>query len=129
MEEREMLAKVETGFSALYLDESYCRACVLKALHGNNPHCPRCHGELSAKQLGSFLKNERVKCSACGSYFTALTDTMFSNTRMTFSEIIFLLFFLAQKYRPEWIAERINLDVTSVRIWRRKLNEVVRRHT
>lgn len=108
-------------FSSTWLDEVRCRTIILGWLHKGEAQCPRCHAELDEKRSESFWLNERVQCSVCDRYFTALTDTIFSGTRLSFAAITLMLFLIADGKSAASIAQRVGIDATSVRTWRRKL--------
>ena len=110
-------------FDADFLEEDRCRGWILRRLH-KEAKCPRCYGELTEKQAETFWRNERVQCGMCERFFTALTDTIFSGTRMNFREIVLLLVLLGLQHPAKFIASRVHCDVSSVRMWRSKFKSV-----
>ncbi len=107
-------------FSANFLDENKCREWLIRKLH-REPRCPRCTARLTEKQTESYFRNERVKCGICKRYFTALTDTIFSGTRMSFKRIVYLLFLIGSGWNSLYIADCVGIDPSAVRFWRRRL--------
>lgn len=131
MEQREMLTipnrckselseAIVREFSADMLQEDRCRDLVLHTIH-KEARCPRCLAELQRKQVINFWANERVQCHICGRFSTALSDTVLSGTKLTFTKIALLLFMLGTHAEARDVAWRIGIDVSAVRAWRRKL--------
>jgi transposase-like protein len=111
-------------FSADFLDDEYCRQWILKKLHPNEDvFCPGCEvsdSVLTGKRAERFWMAKRVKCSYCGKYFTALTDTFLSGIHMTFKEIILLVMLLGLGCSNTSIAKFIGYNEETIRIWRKK---------
>lgn len=108
-------------FSAKFLNENYCREWTLRKLH-KEARCPRCLATLTAKQEQSFWQMERVKCSVCELFFTALTGTMFSGTRMSFARLVYLLFLIGTGWNALYVASCVGLTESAVRFWQKKLH-------
>jgi transposase-like protein len=111
-------------FCAGFLDEGACRSWILGQLHREGPRCPECRKGLQEKYHNRFWQNERIRCPLCGKWFTALTDTIFQGTHMGFREILLLAVFLGLNQPAKYIAEILDIDEETVRLWRCKFNQV-----
>ena len=112
------------AFCAGFLDEGTCRTWILGQLHREGPRCPGCRQSLPVKYHDRFWQNERIKCPLCGKWFTALTDTIFQGTHMGFREIVLLAVFLGLNLPAKYIAEILDIDEETVRLWRCKFNHL-----
>jgi transposase-like protein len=117
--EGSLIDSIVQEFSAGFLNEERCRIRILRTIH-KEAQCPRCRADIKGDSFFKFWENKRVQCNTCGRYFTALTDTVFSHTRMSFSEIVIMLFLMGVGRSSSDIADRISIDVSMVRAWRRK---------
>lgn len=120
MTPQEASGAIRAGF----LDEQACRRWVLSRLHPEGPICPGCEHPLHEKYRDRFWQNERIRCPLCGKWFTALTDTIFQGTHMGFREILLLAVFLGLNQPAKYIAEILDIDEETVRLWRCKFNQV-----
>lgn len=100
------------------LNPRSCRLWIIRQLHPRGAFCPSCHKPVSERSLPKFLNNEKVKCSECGKFFTALTGTFIAGTHMDFAEIFFLSLCLEIGLSAKSIADRMGLDPDTVRLWR-----------
>jgi len=116
--------EASSAFCAGFLDESTCRRWILSRLHPTGPLCPGCKQTLPDKYQDRFWENERIRCPLCGKWFTALTDTIFQGTHMGFREILLLALFLGLNQPAKYIAEILDIDEETVRLWRCKFNQV-----
>ncbi len=119
-----MPADVLREFRAEILDEPWCRLWILKRLHGDLPRCPGCAVSIPEKSLQRFWMGARVRCDACGKFFTALTDTFLSGCHLSFQEVVMLAFMLSIEVPDKRIAELIEISAEAVRIWRHKFEAI-----
>ena len=101
-----------------FFNEVACREWILKRLHLSAERCPGCGEKIPEKALPRFYEAERVKCSSCGKFFTALTGTFLSGCQLTFAEVIALAMFLSPDITDRKIAEVLSMSQANVRIWR-----------
>jgi transposase-like protein len=125
-------ADVLKEFRAEILDEPWCRLWILKRLHRRDPRCPGCDVPVPEKSLQRFWLGARIRCDACGKFFTALTDTFLSGCHLSYQEIVLLGFLLAMDSHSmngisdKQIAELLEISAEAVRIWRHKFSAVDR---
>jgi transposase-like protein len=111
-------------FCAGFLDEAQCRRWILERLHPKGAFCPECGQELAGRCEDRFWENTRVRCPRCRRQFTALKGTMFQGIHMSFGTIMLLALFLAMNQPARTVAELLNIDQETVRVWRRRFDEV-----
>ena len=115
----------QEAFAALnadFMNQTKCREWILNKLHPAGAFCPGCGGSLDdAVRIKNFYNGDRLSCSICGKYFTALTGTPFSGAHLDFKGL-FLLAALAGCGIPDKIiAEKLKITLQSARTWRIKL--------
>ena len=108
-------------FNYRYFSEDFCRKHVLETLHQELIHCPKCKIDVGSEQLQRFWECKRLKCVHCGKFFTALTGTVLSGCHLTFSQLLFIAVFLEQGMPLNEIAERVEINVESVRLWKHRI--------
>jgi transposase-like protein len=109
------------SFSAKFLDEDKCISWILSRLHGGNAYCPNCGAIiLDTQRLQHFWGCERFKCKKCGTFFTALTDTIFSGAHLSLRELYLMMLLIAAGLKDKMIAEKLAISTESVRLWRSK---------
>ncbi|MCX5841134.1 MAG: hypothetical protein NTY16_06735 [Deltaproteobacteria bacterium] len=108
-------------FNFHYFSEDFCRKRVLETLHPDAARCPQCKNQVAADQLRRFWECKRLKCASCGKFFTALTGTVLSGCHLTFSQLLFLAVFLERDMPLNEIAERVEINVESVRLWKHRI--------
>ena len=114
-------------FGAGFLDEGVCRWWILKKIHGDGQiTCPECHVPLTDVALRRFWEGNRIRCRACGKYFTALTKTFLSGCHMNFREIVLLADFLHHNYPAREIARILRISPETVRLWEIKFGALER---
>lgn len=120
-------ADVARTFSADFLDEDACRHWILEKIYnGMDISCPKCSMPLTEKGLRRFLMAERIRCHACGKFFTALTDTFLQGCHLTFRDIILLATFLHFDIHHREIARILRISPETVRLWEIKFSALER---
>ncbi|MEN6623625.1 MAG: hypothetical protein ABFD50_19025 [Smithella sp.] len=117
-------ADVLKSFNADFLDEDRCRVWIMWLLHRDITQCPKCGEEIPQHLWRSFWICNRIRCSHCHTYFTALTGTFLSGCHMKFREIILLSFMLSLGASDKAIAETLKISAENVRLWRLKFKEL-----
>ena len=113
------------SFKADFLDEDLCRRWILDTIyHGQDIACPQCSKQLTAKSLQRFRTAERVRCHACGKFFTALTGTFLQGCHLTFRQIILLAVFLYFGINHAAIADKVGVSEETVRLWQKKFQAI-----
>ena len=111
-------ADVAGKFSAEFLDEDVCRRWILEKIYdGMAISCPQCSALLTENRLRRFWLAERIRCHACGKFFTALTDTFLQGCHLAFREIILLAIFLHFNIHHREIASILRISTETVRLW------------
>ena len=119
------LHDVAMSFSADFLDEDTCRRWILGIIyHEKDFSCPQCSAPLTGKGLLRFRAAQRVRCHACGKFFTALTGTFLQGCHLTFRQIILLAVFLYFGIRHEAIANKVGISEETVRLWQKKFQAI-----
>jgi transposase-like protein len=114
-------------FNARFLDEVYCRHWILTAIHGEGPDtCPACHAALTGVVLQRFWEGRRIRCRACGKFFTARTGTFLDGCHMDFREVVLLAVFLHFRIHPREIARILKVSPETVRLWEIKFSALER---
>lgn len=118
---------VAQDFQADFLDEAACRSWILTRIHGDGEHrCPGCHVVLDEKSLPRFWEGKRIRCRACGKFFTALTGTFLAGCHMTFRGVILFAIFLHFKISTREIARILRISPETVRLWEIKFQALGR---
>jgi len=115
---------VMTAPAHAFFNEAVCREWILKRLHPDGAYCPGCGLAVPERALPRFWEAERVKCSACGKFFTALTGTFLSGCQLDFCRVIRLADLLALGVPDKKIAEILPMSAANVRIWRNKYKAI-----
>ena len=119
------LHEVALSFNADFLDEESCRRWILDNIyHEKDFSCPQCSAPLTVKGLLRFRTAERVRCHACGKFFTALTGTFLQGCHLTFRQIILLAVFLYFGIRHTVIAGKVGISEETVRLWQKKFQAI-----
>ena len=118
------MTEAATAFGVEFLDESACRAWILKTLHGDAPaRCPECGSILNEKAQDRFWSGSRVKCS-CGKFFGALTGTVLSGCHLDYRSIMLLAVYLFFGAKADHIARKLGISAETVRLWRIKFRGI-----
>ena len=114
---------VAGAFNAGFLDEVARRHWILNAVHcGQDISCPQCTAPLTRKNILRFSLAKRIRCHACGKFFTALTGTFLQGCHLSFRQIILLAVFLHFGIRPATIADKVGVSEETVRLWQKKFS-------
>jgi len=98
----------------------------LKAIHGSDGiDCPECHASLTGVALQRFWEGKRIRCCACGKFFTALTGTFLSGCHMSFSQFILLAVLLQFNVHHRAIATILRISTETVRLSERSIYEFI----
>jgi transposase-like protein len=112
------------AFEALnvdFLDEAKCRAWLLKKLHPADPVCPGCARAIEdPTRLQRFWRGQRLNCEHCNKFYTALTDTIFSGSHLSFRQLFLLAALSGAGIKDPALAAAINITPESCRLWRKK---------
>ena len=118
---------VAKAFSADFLDEVACRRWILETMYDAVCFtCPQCSAPLTEKGLRHFWLSERIRCYACGKFFTALSGTFLQGCHLAFREIILLAVFLCFKIHHREIARILKISPETVRLWHKKFSALER---
>jgi transposase-like protein len=123
-------AEVGAKFQFELLDRGeVCRWFVTR-LHPQGFQCPNCSRDLtdSARRLEKWESLEQVRCPHCLTKFTAKTGTLLEGCKLEPREVFLLANYLDLEVPPRRIAERLRVDIGTVRSWQQKfqaLAEVV----
>jgi len=123
-------ADLGRDFGATFLDETKCRNWIIAMIHGDGSvFCPGCRAELEGNALRRFWEGKRIRCRACGKYFTALTGTFLAGCHLSFTEIVLFAVFLYFSIPPREIARILRISQETVRLWEIKFQalEKIRR--
>ena len=107
---------VARAFGADFLDEAFCRQWILSRLH-SEILCPQCRSTLTERALRRFKKGARIRCNACGKFFTALTGTFLSGCHLDYRSLILLPLLLRFGLRRDRIASVLHVSAEMVRLW------------
>ncbi|MBI5598407.1 MAG: hypothetical protein HY890_01565 [Deltaproteobacteria bacterium] len=106
------------------LDEAACRAWVLETLHPRGAHCPGCAARIEdATTLKNFWAGRRCACK-CGRWFTALADTPFHGTQLSYGQICLiaaLADIMATGLSVFKISAAAGVSDDTARVWIKKL--------
>jgi transposase-like protein len=114
---------VLASFMESIMDEERCRAWLIRRLHGADWSCPGCSRPVNSNLLARYFDGGRIKCSACGTFFTALSGTFLSGVHFNCRQIIVMYFMMSQGIFDKQISETVGINIESVRLWRKKLND------
>lgn len=117
--------EVAQAFGADFLDEAFCRQWILSRLH-SGARCPQCHRPLAGRALPRFKKGARIRCNACGKFFTALTGTFLSGCHLDYRSMILLPLLLRFGLRHDRIAATLHVSAGMVRLWEIKFQALER---
>ena len=127
MERTEMLAKKAKTLLDLggavgpaWMDEAACREAILRELHPDGARCPRCGHALPEGKAGAFWEVRRMRCDACGAWFTALSGTPMDRMHIGFRCLAILALGVASGWSASEIARRIDRDPDTVRRYVRR---------
>lgn len=114
------LGRVASLIRADILDASRCEDLVLELLHQGAASCPVCRDALTGKRRARFLTFGRVRCSACGKWFSATTGTPLHKVKLDPRQLVLLAYLLSLGVDTARIATAAGVDQETVRIWRLK---------
>lgn len=118
---------VAAAFDAGFLDEGLCRGWILGTMYADvKISCPQCRAPLTEKGLRRFWMAERLRCQACGKFFTSLTDTFLNGCHLSFREIMLLAVFLHYHINHREIARILKISIETVRLWEIKFSALQR---
>ncbi|MFQ5481026.1 MAG: MJ0042-type zinc finger domain-containing protein [Thermodesulfobacteriota bacterium] len=116
-------ASVAAAFSPASLDEHVCRLWLLSSLHPAGAVCPSCDSRLDVSQSRRFWAGKKLRCKTCGAWFTALTGTPLSGSKLDYRQVYLLAVlteFMAMELTPARVAEIIGVSADTVRFWIKK---------
>ena len=120
-----LVDEAAAAFGANFLDEDTCRRWILASIYRDRAiSCPECSAPLTEKGLQRFRQAERVRCPACGKFFTAYTDTFLQGCHLTTRQIMLLAVFLHFGIHPEIIATKVGVSTETVRLWQKKFRAI-----
>lgn len=113
--------KVNEEFSVDFFDEKACRMWILKRIHPEGPHCPRCGKAITNERgIANFYELKRVFCKHCKKIYTALTGTALNGMQIDLRTLYLLAVFLALKIDKKEIARMLDIHTETVRTWKAK---------
>lgn len=109
------------ALNADFMDEAKCRDWLLKKLHPAGAVCPGCAGIIEdPRRLAHFWSGERLNCEHCNKFFTALSNSLFSGSHLSFSRLFLLAALSGAGIKDKIIAAKLNIAPESCRLWRKK---------
>jgi transposase-like protein len=104
------------------IDAAQARAWVLLRVSPAGATCPGC-GELAAgDQARAWREDRRVRCKACGRFFTNRSATLFDGCALGWRDLYLVLVLIAAGCTADEIAPRVGVHPrTIVRMQRRLL--------
>lgn len=108
-------AAAAAAFGAKFLDEGACRDWVISRLHPDGARCPGCG--LRLDDDSGFNAGKRCVCGRCGKYFTATSSTFLQGAHLSYRQAFLLAVLIGRGFKPQGIAEVLNISVDTVRIW------------
>lgn len=109
------------ALNADFFDEAKCRAWLLTKLHPAGAVCPGCARMIEpSKRLVRFWAGQRLNCQFCNKFFTALTNSFFSGSHLSFSQLFLLAALSGSGIKDKIIAAKLNIAPESCRLWRIK---------
>jgi transposase-like protein len=119
------VTEILSAFGADFLDDEFCRLWILKKLHPGTEHlCPQCRTPITGSTLQHFWEAKRIRCGACGKFFTALSGTIISGCHLDFRSLIILGVFLGLGIRYGLIAAKLGINQETVRLWQKKFEAI-----
>lgn len=111
--------------NADFFNETKCREWLLTKLHPSGARCPGCGAaQVDTGRIKNFYNGDRLSCSICGKYFTALTATPFSGNHFDFKSLFFLAFLIGCGIQNKIIARKLDITLQSAGRWRRKIKSM-----
>ena len=111
---------VYAGFNAEFLDEHACRELLSWISHPGGARCPKCGSPLPGSKLMRWQQWKRIKCEACGCWFSARSHTPLSSSRLSAGQMALMLFLLNLGLVDAAIAARVQTSSETVRRWRKE---------
>lgn len=106
------------------IDPEKCESWLRAQFHrGDLPGCPDCGRKPEGKPARTIKAGGRIKCSACGKFFTWWKGTLFEGSRVNPVEFVVLRIALAAEMDHKSIAQLIGRSAQSVRQWSKKVLE------
>lgn len=95
---------------------------LVSRLHPSGFFCPKCSIDLGDSQARKekWASLEQVRCPDCGAKFTAKTGTMLEGCKLEPREVFMMADYLDLDVAPRRIAERLRIDIGTVRSWQAK---------
>ena len=111
------------AFGAGFLDPVPCRRWLLERLHPEGAVCPKCGARIrDAGLLRTFWSGQRLRCQACGKYFTAVTGTLLSGSHLGFRRFLLMLVLMSLELDNRTVAGMVGCSQETVRLWHEKLH-------
>ncbi|HAM42123.1 MAG TPA: hypothetical protein DCP69_12550 [Candidatus Omnitrophica bacterium] len=95
---------------------------LVSRLHPSGFRCPRCQADLGGVEARreKWESLEQVRCCECGKKFSAATGTLLEGSKLEPREIFLMADYIDLEVPPRRIAERLKIDVGTVRSWQSK---------
>ncbi len=84
--------------------------------------CPSCGGSLNRTAQKNLSSYGKAKCKRCGKQFRTLSESPFMGVRLSPAQIVTLAALLEAGAKNETIARVVNVDPSTVCLWRRRLS-------
>lgn len=112
------------GCLSQIVDPNKCESWLRAQFHGGGlPGCPDCGRKPEGKPARTIQAGGRIKCSACGRFFTWWKGTIFESSRIEPVEFVIMRIALAVGMDHQTTAQLIGRSGPAVMKWNKKIRE------